>query len=216
MSLALCSDRKESAIEKIEKKELKENKQGSKMSKRSIVFLGDSLTAGYGLQSSQGPVSLIAVKIEKSGLDYRVINAGRSGDTSAGGLARIEWYLQKELKVRHLVIGLGSNDAMRGLAIKEIEKNIKAIIKKARASEASIKIYVWQLFTFPNMSPSYAKKFARIFPRLASSEKVILLPFPLKGIAAKKEMNQADGIHPNVEGARILAENLWRSMKSHL
>ena len=144
MSLALCSDKKESTLEK---KELKENKQGS------IVFLGDSLTAGYGLQSSQGPVSLIAAKIEKGGLDYRVINAGRSGDTSAGGLARIEWYLQKELKVRHLVIGLGSNDAMRGLATKEIEKNIKAIIKKARASEASIKIYVWQLYTFPNIGP---------------------------------------------------------------
>ena len=207
ISLSLCSDKKESTIEK---KEVQENKQAS------LVFLGDSLTAGYGLESPQGPVSLIAAKIVKSGLNYRVINAGRSGDTSAGGLARIGWYLQKELKVKHLVIGLGSNDAMRGIAIKEIEKNLRAIIKEARSFEPSINIYVWQLYTFPNIGPNYAKSFASIFPRLARSEKVVLLPFPLKGVAAKKEMNQADGIHPNVEGARILAENLWRSLKSHL
>lgn len=207
ISLSLCSEKKQST-------EKEKKVEGNK--KASIVFLGDSLTAGYGLESSQAPVSLLADKIGKSGLNYRVINAGRSGDTTAGALARIGWYLRKELKIEHFVIGLGSNDAMRGLAIEEIEKNLRATIKKARSFDPSIKIYLWQLYTFPNIGPHYAKAFARIFPRIARLEKVVLLPFPLKGVAAKKEMNQGDGIHPNAQGARILADNLWRSLQSHL
>ena len=207
MSLALCSDKKQDS-------EQKEKLRGDKQA--SIVFLGDSLTAGHGLSSSQSPPSLIAAKIQKKGLHYRVINAGLSGDTTADGLARMERYLQKEFKVQHFVIGLGSNDALRGLALKTIEKNLRAAIKKVRALDPSIKIYMWQLYTFPDRDPDYAQNFARIFPRLARLEKVTLLPFPLEGVAAKKEMNQADGIHPNAKGARILAENLWQGLKDHL
>lgn len=182
----------------------------------AIVFLGDSLTAGLGLAASDTVPALVEKKIKGAGKHYRVINAGRSGDTTAGGLERLSWYLRPEVGARIYVIGLGSNDAMRGLSLENMEKNLVEIIKRIRAFDPSAKIFLYEMKTFPNMGRSYAGSYERVFTRVASSEKIVLLPFPLKGVAAVPRLNQKDGIHPNEEGAKIVADNVWNSLKGHL
>ncbi len=180
----------------------------------SIIFLGDSLTAGYGLKREESLPALIQKKIDTANIRYRVINAGRSGDTTAGGLGRLNWYLRPELK--HIIIGLGSNDTMQGFSIKSIKKNLLMIIGKIRDFDANIKIYIWQMHTFPNLGKKYAKEYSDLFPALSRSEKVIMLPFPLKGVASNPKLNQADAIHPNAQGMKIIAENIWKTLQPHL
>lgn len=185
-------------------------------SRPTIVFLGDSLTAGLGLAPSEAVPALIEKKLLADGKNYRVINAGRSGDTSAGGLARLNWYLQPEINLRYLVIGLGSNDAMRGLSLEELEKNLREIIRRTRAHDRNIKIFIYQMYTFPNMGREYKGRYDALFPRVARTENIILLPFPLTGVAANPRLNQKDGVHPTAEGTRIEAENIWKSFRGYL
>lgn len=182
----------------------------------AILFLGDSLTAGYRLEESQAAPALVQQKIDAAGLRYRVINGGRSGDTSAGGLARLPWYLRPEIKLAAVVIGLGSNDAMRGQSVAEIERNLRAIVQRIRKHDPSIQIFLFQMYTFPNMGPAYARNYAALFPKVARAEGVTLLPFPLEGVAAKPELNQDDGIHPTAEGTIIVAENIWKALRPAL
>lgn len=184
--------------------------------KPAIVFLGDSLTAGRGLAASESAPALIAEKLEAGGYGYEVINAGRSGDTTAGGLARLPWYLEDEVQPRVLVIGLGSNDAMRGLPLAEIETNLSKIVSAARAYNADMQIFLYQMYTFPNMGPQYAKDYERLFGKVAKAENIVLLPFPLLDVAGVAKLNQPDGIHPTAEGTRIMAENIWKGLKPHL
>jgi acyl-CoA thioesterase I len=176
--------------------------------KPAILFLGDSLTAGYRLELSQSPPALIEQKINAAGMNYSVINGGRSGDTSAGGLSRLGWYLRPETGVKVLVIGLGSNDAIRGLPLADLEKNLREIVRRARAFDPEMKIFLFQMHTFPNMGPRYAGDYEKIFGAVARAENITLLPFPLTGVAGKPALNQADGIHPTAEGARIMADAL--------
>ncbi len=184
--------------------------------KPTILFLGDSLTAGRGLAPEDAAPALIQRKIDAARLDYAVINGGRSGDTTAGGLARLGWYLRPELKLRVVVIGLGSNDAMRGLPVKEMEQNLSEIIGRIRAFDPTIKMFLYQMHIFPNMGRDYAGEYEKLFGRVARKEKIKLLPFPLTGVGGNPDLNQEDGIHPNVAGSRIYANNIWAGLKGHL
>jgi acyl-CoA thioesterase-1 len=177
------------------------------------VFLGDSLTAGLGLSESEAVPSLIQAEIDRASLGYRVINAGRSGDTTAGGLSRIDWYLRDSVDLRVLVIGLGSNDAMRGLPLASVEENLRAIVQRTRAKYPSVPILLWEMKTFPNMGADYGDAYAGLFRRVAESEKLRLIDFPLVDIAGKPELNQPDGIHPTAAGASKVAARIWLALR---
>ena len=211
-----CSEKKEKSKLELSTLDPISIAEGEKANYPSIVFLGDSLTAGRGLPISLSLPSLFSDKLEKNNLRYKVINGGRSGDTTAGGLARVDWYLKKDVKAQHFVIGLGANDSMRGVPTKDIASNLRKIIRKVRAFDKNIRIYLWQMYTFPNIGKKYAEKYARIFYRVSSLEKVTLLPFPLKGVANQPDLNQADGIHPNAKGVKVMTENIWKVLRSHL
>jgi acyl-CoA thioesterase-1 len=172
----------------------------------AVVFLGDSLTAGFGLAEDEALPALIQGRVDSARLPYHVINAGRSGDTSAGGLARIDWYFKDSVDLRALVIGLGSNDAMRGLPVETLEANLREIIHRTRQRKPQAKIFLWELKTFPNLGQTYAEQYAAVFPRVAQSENVVLIPFPLEPVAARPELNQSDGIHP-----RPRVRGWWRT-----
>ncbi len=182
----------------------------------AIIFLGDSLSAGHGLAPEENPPALIQKKIKEAGLQYKVINGGRSGDTTAGGLSRIAWYLRSDAHIKHVIIWLGANDSMRGLDLNKVQTNLRDIVKKIRSFDSQISIYLMQMYTFPNIGAAYAKQYAQIFTKVAQLEKIVLLPFPLVGVAAKQEYNQSDGIHPNALGAAKAAENIWASLKNYL
>ena len=179
----------------------------------AILFLGDSLTAGLGLEKFQAAPALIQQKIDKEGWNLRVINAGVSGDTTSGGLSRLDWYLRKENEIKFLIIGLGSNDGMRGLSIPEMRRNLVDIVEKTRKFDSDIEIFLYELHTFPSMGPDYANRFQAVFPQLARELDLHLVAFPLKGVAGQDNLNQNDGIHPNVEGTKIMAQNIWNSIR---
>jgi acyl-CoA thioesterase-1 len=179
----------------------------------AIVFLGDSLTAGLGLSEREALPSLIQSEIDHAGLHYRVINAGRSGDTSAGGLSRIVWYLGDSLDLRVLVIGLGSNDAMRGLPLASVEDNLRAIVQRTRAKRPNVPILLWEMKTFPNMGADYGAAYTALFRRVAEQEGLRLIDFPLADVAGKAELNQPDGIHPTAAGTTLVAARIWRALR---
>lgn len=182
----------------------------------TIVFLGDSLTAGFGLSEGEALPALIQRRVDNEHLPYHVVNAGRSGDTTAGGLARIDWYFKDSLDLKALVIGLGSNDAMRGLPLETMEANLRQMIRRARERKPGAKIFLWELKTFPNLGQEYAGAYAAVFPRVAQSEGVTLIPFPLEAVAAHPELNQSDGVHPNAEGTERVAERVWTALRPSL
>lgn len=184
--------------------------------KPAIVFLGDSLSAGHNLPMAAAYPTLIQQKIDAAGLAYRVVNAGRSGDTTAGGLSRLSWYLTKEVNPAVFLIQLGSNDAMRGQDLANIEKNLRAIIQTVRDFNPAIKIFLFEMHTFSNLGEDYARDYAKLFPRIAREEKVQLMPFLLKDVAGIKELNQQDRIHPTAEGSKIVAKNVWQHLKNSL
>ncbi len=174
----------------------------------AVVFLGTSLTAGLGLDPAQAYPALIQQKLDSAGLPFRVINAGESGSTSAGGLARLDWLLQQPVRV--LVIELGANDALRGQDLQATRRNLQAIVDRARAAYPDIEIVIAGMQAPPNLGESYTRQFRDLFPELARRNRAALIPFLLEGVAAVPGLNQADGIHPTAEGQRIIAENVWR------
>lgn len=184
--------------------------------KPAVVFLGDSLTAGRGLSEQEAVPALIQKKADAAGYGVTVINAGRSGDTTAGGLSRLSWYLRESVNAQVLVIGLGSNDAMRGQPLESIQTNLEKLVDAARAARPSLQILLWQLQTFPNMGADYGDAYAALFAEVARSKQVTLIPFPLAGVAANPELNQSDGIHPTAEGSKVVAANIWKTLESSL
>lgn len=181
-------------------------------SRKKIIFFGDSLTAGMGLNSPEESfVFLLGEKLKKDGIDLKVINAGLSGDTTSGGIARLDWSISKG--VDYFVLELGANDGMRGIDTTVIETNLKKIISKVREKNPEVKILLVRMLTFPNLGPSYVKKFDSIYPRLAKEENIPLSPFLLEKVAGLKDLNQKDGIHPTAEGHKLLAETLYPSIK---
>ncbi len=176
-------------------------------STKTIVFFGNSLTAAYGLEVEQGFPALIQEKIKTAGLNYTCVNAGLSGETTAGGLKRVEWILQQPMDV--FVLELGGNDALRGLPVSESKKNLEGIIDLVRSKHPNCKILLAGMQAPPNMGEKYASEFQAIYPAIAKSKKVVLLPFLLEGVGGDAKLNQADGIHPTAEGNKMVAENVW-------
>jgi acyl-CoA thioesterase I len=177
----------------------------------SILFLGDSITAGYGLELSQAYPGLIQKKIDANGWDFKVVNAGQSGDTTAGGLARLDWLLNNRVEV--LVLELGGNDGLRGLSVPEIKKNLQAIIDRTKARYPEAKIVIAGMKVPPNMGGDYGRRFDAVFPELAKTNNAALIPFILKGVGGMREMNLPDGIHPTAKGHEIVAENVWKVLE---
>ncbi|HEX4568176.1 MAG TPA: arylesterase [Vicinamibacterales bacterium] len=179
-------------------------------SRPKVVVLGDSLTAGLGLAQSEAYPALIEEKLRAAGYDWDVVNAGESGDTSAAGLARADWALDQP-NVRILVLELGANDGLRGLPVDEMKKNLGAIIEHAQARHAAVLLAGME--APPNFGPDYTVSFRQAYRDLAKQYKVTLLPFLLDKVAGNAGLNQGDGIHPNVEGARIVADNVWTVLR---
>jgi acyl-CoA thioesterase-1 len=174
---------------------------------RVVLFLGDSITAGYGIELSQAYPALVQQRINQEGLNFKVVNAGQSGDTSAGGLARMDWLLKNKVDV--LVLELGGNDGLRGLPVEVIRKNLQAIIDRARKQYPQIKIVVAGMKMPPNMGGQYSREFEAMFTALAKKNNAALIPFILEGVGGVRQMNLPDGIHPTASGHEIVAENIW-------
>ena len=170
-----------------------------------IVILGDSLTAGLGLVESQSFPALIQQKLDTEGYKFEVVNAGVSGDTSAGGLRRLDWALEGDVKV--LVIALGANDGLRGLSVAEMKNNLAEIIQRAR--NRGVLCILAGMEAPPNFGPEYTTAFRLAYRDLALKNRMLFLPFLLDKVAGQAALNQADGIHPNTQGAAIVAENVW-------
>lgn len=173
---------------------------------RRIVFLGDSLTAGLGLPIAQAYPSLIGARLDARGTGWSVVNAGVSGDTSAGGLRRLEWSLDGGAAV--LVVALGGNDALRGLPPDDLARNLDAIVAKAK--DLGVRVIIAGMEAPPNNGPEYTARFRQAYADVASRHGVTLLPFLLDGVAGVAALNQADGIHPNQVGAARVADTVWR------
>ncbi|MBO0860679.1 MAG: arylesterase [Chloracidobacterium sp.] len=175
-----------------------------------IVAFGDSLTAGFGLPEDQCFTALLQRKLDEKGLRYRVENAGVSGDTSAGGVSRIDWALV-EGPVQFLILELGGNDGLRALPVAEMKKNLAEIIERAQAR--GITVILAGMEAPPNLGEEYTSEFRQAYRDLAKKYKLKLIPFILNGVASRHEMNQPDGIHPNAEGEKIMTENVWREVE---
>jgi len=177
----------------------------------AVVFLGTSLTAGYGLPESQAFPALIEERIEAEGLGYRVINAGVSGDTSAGGLRRLGWLLRLPIAV--LVLELGANDMLRGQDLDQLRSNLETILERTAEAHPDARFLVAGMRAAPNLGPDYVEAFDAIYPELARDFDAELVPFLLEDVAAKRRLNQADGIHPTAEGHALIADRLWPSLR---
>lgn len=174
-----------------------------------IVFLGDSLTAGLGLVDTQSYPYLLQKKIDGDGFSYEVVNAGVSGDTSAGGLRRLDWVLQEDVRV--LIVALGANDGLRGLSVSQMNNNLGAIVETAQAK--NVIVILAGMEAPPNYGADYAVSFRQAYQALAQKYRVLLIPFLLDKVAGQPTLNQADGIHPNPQGAAIVADTVWNVLK---
>lgn len=177
----------------------------------AILFLGNSLTAGLGVDPVEAFPARIQTKLDSAGLAYRVINAGVSGETSGGGLRRIDFLLDPSVEV--LFLALGGNDALRGVTPDSTRRNLQTIIDRTRTACATCEIVIAGMLAPPNLGPTYTEAFAEIFPRLARENDVRLVPFLLEGVAGVRELNQADGIHPTARGHEILSETVWGALR---
>jgi len=166
--------------------------------KKTILFFGNSLTAGYGLDDPSAAFpALIQVRIDSLGLPYSVVNAGVSGETSSGGNSRIDWILKQPVDL--FILELGANDGLRGIPIEETKKNLQAIIDKVKTKNKDVKIILAGMLVPPNMGPDYSKAFKELFPELAKKNETLFIPFILEGVAGEEKLNQGDGIHPTVQ-----------------
>lgn len=181
--------------------------------KPKIIAFGDSLTAGFGLTEKESYPYLLQQKLEKEGYDYEVKNLGVSGETSLGGLERIDWVLGQE-NIEILILELGANDLLRGVPVERMKKNLDKIITKAKAK--NIEVLFCGMLAPPTMGSEYQRNYIAAFPALAEKHKVQFVPFLLDNVAAKPELNQADGIHPNAKGTKIMMENIYKELKPML
>jgi acyl-CoA thioesterase-1 len=184
---------------------------GASPAPKNILFLGDSITAGYGLEPAETYPALIQAKIDAKKWQFRAINAGQSGDTTAGGLNRLNWLLKNRVDV--LVLELGGNDGLRGLPAETTKKNLQAIIDNVKKKYPEVKIILAGMKVPPNMGPDYAKQFNATFPDLAKTNQAALIPFILEGVGGVRELNLADGIHPTAKGQEIVANNVWKVLE---
>lgn len=181
--------------------------------KPRIVAFGDSLTAGFGLAEPESYPFLLQQKLNADGFDYEVVNAGVSGETSLGGLERIDWVLEQE-NVKIIILELGANDLLRAIPVAEMKKNLDEMIRKAKAK--NVRVLLCGMLAPPTMGADYERDYRNAFPDLATEHKIDFVPFLLDGIAMRPELNQADGIHPNAEGTKIMMQNIYRELKPML
>jgi acyl-CoA thioesterase-1 len=182
--------------------------------KKNIVFFGNSITAGYGLQLSEAFPALIQHKIDSLQLPYTAINAGVSGETSADGVARIDWILRQPVDI--FVLELGGNDGLRGIPVSETKKNLQLIMDKVKAKNPTCQIVLAGMQIPPNMGKRYTDEFRNMYPELAKKNDVRLIPFLLEGVGGEARLNLEDGIHPTAEGHTILAQNVWSVLEPML
>lgn len=181
---------------------------------KTIVFFGNSLTAGYGVDPTEAYPALIQNMIDSLKMNYKVINAGVSGETSAGGNGRIDWILRQPVDI--FALELGGNDGLRGIPLTETKKNLQAIIDKVKSRYPEAKVMIEGMQIPPNMGEQYANEFKNIYPDLAKKNNAVLLPFLLKGVGGDANLNQQDRIHPTAEGHKIVAQNVWEVLKDLL
>lgn len=178
-----------------------------------IVAFGDSLTAGFGLTENESYPYLLQQKLKADGYDYEVVNAGISGDTTQGGVERIDWVLGMD-NVKIVILELGANDLLRGIPVEKMRSNLDQIVTKAQSK--GIKVLLCGMLAPPTMGQQYQRDYISTFPELADKHKTAFVPFILENIALKKELNQADGIHPNAEGEKIMTDNVYKALKPML
>jgi acyl-CoA thioesterase-1 len=179
-------------------------------SRAVILCLGNSITAGYGLDPEEAFPALLQKRIDSLGLPYRVLNRGISGETTAGGKARMEWILQQKISI--LLIELGGNDGLRGLSPDETRQNLIDIIQLAKAQYPQLQVVLGGMQVPPNMGPDYAQAFAQIYPQVAQQTGAVLIPFILEGVGGVPELNLPDGIHPTAEGHQLVAATVWQAL----
>lgn len=181
----------------------------------TVLFLGDSITAGYGLANTDEAFpALIQARIDSLGWNTTIINAGLSGETSSGGLRRIDWLLRRRIDV--LVLELGANDGLRGVALDHTKQNLLAIVEKTRAAYPDARIIIAGMQVPPNLGEDYASTFREMFPAIAQETKSDLIPFLLEGVGGVSDLNLADGKHPNAAGHRLVAKTIWPILAPHL
>jgi len=180
----------------------------------AIVFLGTSLTAGLGLDPDNAFPAVVQRKIDSAGLKYTVVNAGVSGESSAGAVRRIDWILRQRPAV--LIIETGANDGLRGQDPDSLQANIQRVIDQVRRHSPTTRIILAGMEALPNLGAEYTRHFRRIYPALAAANHIQLIPFLLDGVAGVDSLNQQDGIHPNEAGARVVADNVWRVLRADL
>jgi acyl-CoA thioesterase I len=181
---------------------------------KTIIFFGNSLTAGYGVEPAEAFPALIQRKLDSAGFAYKVINAGVSGETTAGGNNRVDWILQQKTDI--FVLELGGNDGLRGTPVAEAQKNLQSIIDKVKTKYPQAHIILAGMLIPPNLGTTYTAQFREVYPALAKKNKVALIPFILNGVGGDPRFNQSDGIHPTPEGHKIVAENVWAILKKEL
>lgn len=179
--------------------------------RRAVVILGDSIAAGSGVDPSEAFPSLLQTRVDEKKLPFEVVNAGLSGDTTAGGVRRLPWLLRRPMDV--LVIELGGNDGLRGISPEETRGNLEKIIRLAREKYPEVRIILAGMQMPTNMGDDYNAKFRELFPKLAKEQKTELIPFLLEGVGGKADLNLPDRIHPNPEGHKIVATNVWNVLE---
>lgn len=210
-----CSDKpqKKQEIEEVESV-VNQTEAEKKDDTKTILFFGNSLTAGMGLDPDLAFPALIQLKIDSLSLDYQVINSGLSGETTASGKNRLSWLLNQQIDI--FVLELGANDGLRGISLEETRKNLQLIIDRVKQHNPEVIIVLSGMQIPPNLGIEYTEDFQLIFPELAERNKIPLIPFLLKDVAGNKDLNQPDGIHPTKEGHVIVAENVWEILKNSL
>lgn len=179
--------------------------------RRTVLVLGDSLAAGYGLDPTESFPGQLQKLLDEAGVNFSVVNAGVSGDTTAGGLRRIDWSLKRRVDV--LLIELGGNDGLRGIPVEVTRTNLQGIIDRARKKYPDVQVVIAGMQMPPNMGEAYNEAFQKLFPQLAQANNAALIPFLLEGVGGKPKLNQADGIHPTAEGHGLVAQNVWKVLK---
>ncbi|GAB3266454.1 arylesterase [Larkinella harenae] len=179
--------------------------------RKTILFFGNSLTAGYGLDPAEAFPALVGEKAKAAGYDYQIVNAGSSGETTAGGKSRISWVLRKPVDV--FVLELGANDGLRGIPLDDSRKNLQAIIDTVRLKSPQAQIVLAGMRIPPNLGPDYSEQFYKMYTDLADKNKTVLIPFLLENVGGIRKLNQPDGIHPTAEGHQIVADNVWKVLE---
>jgi acyl-CoA thioesterase-1 len=190
------------------------NKADAQAAQKTILCFGNSITAGYGLDPDLAYPAVLEKMLNEKGFNYRVINAGLSGETSAGGLTRIDWILQNKINV--FILELGANDGLRGLPLIQTKSNLQSIIQKVVKKYPEAFIVIAGMMVTPNMGVDYATEFSYVFNELATENDALLIPFLLEGVGGNPEFNLPDGIHPNIEGHKIVAQNVYEVLKDVL